>query len=100
MNKASRWRLAIAHTVASAYTPNSKVRAVIVGGSVARGWADQYSDLEMGLFWDPLPTTIELTAARERCRGTLLELAPFDAGGQDVWSEEYDVGGLKLDLRQ
>lgn len=99
MNEASRWRLAVAHTVASAYTTNPKVRAVLVGGSVARGWADQYSDLEMGFFWDPLPTPAELTAAREQSRGTQGELAVFDAEGQDVWPEEYAVGGLQLDLR-
>jgi hypothetical protein len=99
MNEASRWRLAIAQRVASAYTTNPKVRAVLVGGSVARGWADPYSDLEMGLFWDPLPTPAELTAAREQSRGTEGKLAAFDAERQDVWPEEYAVGGLPLDLR-
>jgi hypothetical protein len=32
------------------------IQAIIVGGSVARGYADAYSDLEMPLFWDVLPS--------------------------------------------
>jgi Domain of unknown function (DUF4037) len=109
MNEASRWRLGMARKVAPVYTAlrpaggaegaaNPRVRAVIVGGSVARGYADQYSDVEIGVFWDELATAEELRAAMEQMQGTLWELDPY-SGEEDVWYEEYAVAGLKIDLR-
>jgi predicted nucleotidyltransferase len=98
MNEASLWRLAMARRMAPIYATDPKVRAVIVGGSVARGCADRYSDVEMGIFWDEPPSAAELCAAMERLRGTEWELDPYNAD-EDVWYEEYGVDGLKLDLR-
>jgi Domain of unknown function (DUF4037) len=99
MSEASVWRLAMARRIAPVYTANPKVGAVIVGGSVARGYADPYSDVEMGVFWEELPTAEELCAAMEQSRGTTWELDPYDADQEDVWYEEYGVDGLKVDLR-
>jgi Domain of unknown function (DUF4037) len=98
MNEASRWRLAMARKVAPVYTANPQVRAVIVGGSVARGYADSYSDVEVGVFWDELPAATELHAAMEQSHGTSWELDPYSPD-EDVWYEEYAVAGLKIDLR-
>ncbi len=56
MNEASRWRLELARKLVLAYRDNPNVRAVLVGGSVARGCADRYSDIELGVFWDEPPT--------------------------------------------
>ena len=98
LNKASRWRLAMARAIAPVFTTDARVRAVIVAGSVARGFADASSDVEIGLFWEELPTPGELQAAMERARGTDWELDPFDPH-EDVWYEEYVAGGLKIDLR-
>jgi hypothetical protein len=71
---------------------------VIVGGSVARGCADRYSDVEIGLFWDAFPEEAEFRAAMEQARGSRWELDPYD-DAEDVWYEEYEVAGLKIDLR-
>jgi predicted nucleotidyltransferase len=98
MNEASRWRLAMARAIAPVYTTDPRVRTVIVAGSVARGFADAFSDVEIGLFWEELPTPGELRAAMERARGTDWELDPYDPH-EDVWYEEYVAGGLKIDLR-
>lgn len=99
MNEASRWRLAMAHAIAPVYAPDPRVRAMIVAGSVGRGCADQYSDVETGVFWERLPEPGELQAAMERARGTDWELDPYDPDKDDVWYEEYVAGGLKIDLR-
>ena len=50
MNAASQWRLTLGRRVATCYAVNPKVAAVIVGGSVSRGHADHYSDIEIGVF--------------------------------------------------
>jgi hypothetical protein len=60
----------MAQTIAALYTADPRVRAVLVGGSVARGCADRYSDVEIGLFWEAFPTDEEFRAAMERARGT------------------------------
>jgi hypothetical protein len=98
MNEASRWRLAMARVVAPVYAADARVRAVLVGGSVARGWADRYSDVEIGVFWEQFPTAQEFRAAIERARGTDWQLEPYTPE-EDVWYEEYAVDGLKIDLR-
>jgi hypothetical protein len=49
------WRLEIARQVADRLRGYEGIRAIVVGGSVARGYADAYSDLEMPLFWEALP---------------------------------------------
>jgi hypothetical protein len=99
MNEASRWRLALARRIAPIYTTDSRVRAVVVGGSVARGWADHHSDVEIGIFWSEFPDAAELEAAMQRAQGTTWELDPHSPSEDDVWYEEYAVGGLKIDLR-
>ncbi len=52
----SLWRRRIAEQIAKRYAENSKVDAVFLGGSSARGCADGHSDIELGVFWseDPL----------------------------------------------
>src|SRR5438132_452992 len=98
MNEASRWRLAVAEMIAPVYTTEAQVCAVFVGGSVARGCADRYSDVEIGILWETFPTHDEFRAAMERAHGADWELDPY-APDEDVWYEEYAVEGLKIDLR-
>ena len=59
MNTASQWRVSLARQIVPAYTLNPHVEAVILGGSAARGHADSYSDLELGVFWSHPPTDHE-----------------------------------------
>ena len=62
MNDASKWRLEVAQKVASFYAKNPRVKAMMVTGSVSRGWADRYSDVEMCAFWDKPPSLDERKA--------------------------------------
>jgi hypothetical protein len=50
------WRLEVARQVAARLRCYEGIRAIVVGGSVARGYADVYSDLEMPLVWETLPS--------------------------------------------
>ncbi len=50
------WRMQIARQIARRMQRYEGIQAIVVGGSVARGFADAYSDLEMPLFWDALPS--------------------------------------------
>lgn len=55
MNEHARWRLDLARAISPQLYRFAGLRAVVVGGSVARGYSDAYSDLELLLFWDAAP---------------------------------------------
>jgi len=59
MEEESRWRDALAQQIASHAHANTKVAAVVVEGSIARGYADRFSDLDLAVFWAEPPTAQE-----------------------------------------
>lgn len=98
MNDASKWRWAIARKVAPYIAANPKVAAVILGGSTSRGYADSFSDIEIGVFWHAPPTEQDRTAYIEQVGGQLWQLDPF-AADETTWVEEWGLQGLKIDVR-
>jgi predicted nucleotidyltransferase len=91
VNAASTWRLEFARNAANAFVTNDKVDAVIVGGSTARGHADRWSDIELGVFWSEPPTDADRESAAERVDGDLFRHYPFDATEQ-VWCDDFYLG--------
>ncbi len=71
-SKVSKGGLALAAQIASVYNHNPSIKAVMVGGSVSRGYADRYSDLEIGVFWSDAPTEADRKSAVESLGGKLL----------------------------
>jgi len=59
-------RRALAQIVAPAYAKNPKVAGVLLAGSVARGIADQFSDIEIDIFWHAPPTDEDRSVPIER----------------------------------
>ncbi|RUS99391.1 hypothetical protein DSM106972_078330 [Dulcicalothrix desertica PCC 7102] len=55
-----------------AYIANPKTKAVMVTGSVAEGLCDEYSDCDVMLYYDELPSEEELRLAREQNQGVEL----------------------------
>lgn len=51
MNKPSKRRLEWARSVAAVYATHPDVKAIILGGSVGRGTANEGSDIDLGIFW-------------------------------------------------
>jgi hypothetical protein len=78
------WRRRVGERVAMAYAESSKVAATALGGSVARGWADEFSDVEIFVFWSEAPTSAERVSAVERSRGSI-DVSWFDAGAEERW---------------
>ncbi len=92
MNDHARWRLDLARELGRRLYPYRGIRAIVVGGSVARGYSDAYSDLELMLFWDTPPdpevrheimTTLEAefrypAADQAHDSGLLIRGAPVD----------------------
>jgi hypothetical protein len=88
---ASRTRRDHAIRIAATYAAEAKVAAVVLGGSTARGEADRFSDLEIGVFWLDAPTDDERGAAIERARGDLEQLYPYDPV-ERAWFDDWKVG--------
>lgn len=58
LNYHCKWRLELAKKICErirSVEGTKGIRALIVGGSVARGYADEYSDIEIPIFWEELP---------------------------------------------
>ncbi|HEV2067729.1 MAG TPA: hypothetical protein VGR08_12925, partial [Thermomicrobiales bacterium] len=80
-------RLSIAQRIGRTYAAAPNAMAILVGGSVARGYADRWSDVEIGVFWRIVPP--------ERSRADLAALA-----GLSDWRSYPDpspVGALEGD---
>jgi hypothetical protein len=87
------WRLAFAREVAAKITKYEGLRAIVVGGSVARGYADRYSDLEMPLFWDELPSDERRLAIIADLEATFLY--GYDGPAQE---DQLLINGFQVDF--
>jgi hypothetical protein len=98
MNEVSIRRHTLAQQIAVHYSTDPKVMTVIVGGSVARGCADYFSDIDLGVYWTESPTEKSRRAIIKRAGGRRGSLFPFhrEDGG---WSEHFEVAGVTIDVR-
>ena len=62
VTEAARWRRQMVRPVLGWYAAVEGVDAVMLGGSTARGDADRWSDVEVGVFWRRPPTPAERLA--------------------------------------
>jgi hypothetical protein len=95
MNQATQWRIAFARQMAAIYAENPKVSAIVISGSVSRGQADGYSDIELDLFWQEPPTEAERIRPIEQVNGRIIMIEPY---ADDEWSEDYTVNGVQMDM--
>lgn len=79
----SKAGLALAGRVAAAYRPYKAVRLVMAGGSVSRGCADEYSDLEVGVFWAKAPDEETRRAAITTLGAEILAFDRDGASGRE-----------------
>lgn len=93
---ASLWRRDLARRLAATYAANPHVDSIIVGGSSARGHADRYSDIELGVFWRVAPSEDERRLAAERSGADLHRLFPYDED-YGTWSDDLFVGRAASD---
>ncbi|MGI9529110.1 MAG: hypothetical protein ACR2NG_05315 [Acidimicrobiia bacterium] len=111
------WRRRVGEQVCASYAESAKVAATALGGSVARGWADEFSDLEVFVFWRESPTRDDRSSAVVRSGGSIdVFMADTDARNRrkaalaategkagflwpyedDEWSEHFCVDDLSI----
>ncbi|MBV8887097.1 MAG: nucleotidyltransferase domain-containing protein [Chroococcidiopsidaceae cyanobacterium CP_BM_RX_35] len=94
MNGRSQYLLELAKCNVKAYIVNPKVKAAMVTGSVAEGLCDEYSDIDMSIYYEKLPSEEELQLARQQNRGSerLWIIGDYSDGG---FAEAYSVHGVE-----
>lgn len=92
MTNASKWRFEIAEKIAASYAQNPKVRVIMVAGSVGRGVADRFSDLEVDVYYDEPPTKDERVAMAKGAGGDSVGLAEDDI----EWEEQFYMDGFHV----
>src|SRR5260370_37060523 len=90
-SEASRLLLAFARRHARVYAAHPDARAIIVTGSAAEGVSDFYSDLDMILYYDRLPSEDELLAACQQNEGKGRHL--LGRAGDEEVMDAYAVNG-------
>ncbi len=98
MQEESLWRYGLAQQIAPHYHANPKVAAVLVEGSVARGYADHFSDIDLALFWAEPPTAKERRDIVKRAGGSYRHPWPShrEAAG---WETRNVREGVAIDVR-
>ena len=89
-------RRAVAETVAAAYAANSSVHGVLLAGSVARNLADDFSDVEIDVFWGEPPTDSD---RRRPFQDHGWELVASEVDEHE-WADSFLVRGVKVDTSQ
>ncbi|MGH2429445.1 MAG: DUF4037 domain-containing protein [Candidatus Limnocylindria bacterium] len=87
-------RLTIGRPLAGAYASNPHVKGVLVAGSVGRGEADRYSDLEIDVYWSASPSDAERLAPIQAVRGTLI--GRLDPAEEEEWAEEFIIDAIHV----
>ena len=91
----SEWRLDFAKTLIDKISNIKIIDSIIVGGSVARGFADEYSDLEIGFFWKEF----QRKEIIEAFQGELLvPLKEYIRVGECNFEDNIVVSSLQIDL--
>lgn len=96
MNQALAKRQALAEQIAKAYAANPKVSAVLLAGSVARGTADAFSDIEVDIYWHDPPTAED----RQAPIATLGATPVYSEVDENEWADGIALDGVKTDTSQ
>jgi predicted nucleotidyltransferase len=93
MNAHVRWRLDFAQTLSATLQQIPGIDMIAVLGSVARGYSDQYSDLELMLVWNQVPSP-EQQASLVRLLQAEHRHPAFDPG----YHSAFRIQGIPVDL--
>jgi predicted nucleotidyltransferase len=93
MNGHAQWRLDFADTLSADLRQFASIEMIAVLGSVARGYSDQYSDLELLLVWNQLPSPDQQSTLLRALQAEF-RYPNFDPGYQNA----FRIQGIPVDL--
>lgn len=93
---ASRWRIELARELFRYYADRDGIRMAVLSGSPSRGLSDEYSDLDVIVFWDAIDTEwLDANPLSEvECERKYFR----KMGAEDVYLESYYFDELKVDF--
>src|SRR5664279_1923964 len=91
--EASLYLISLARQLAQVYTTLPTIRAILLTGSASEGVSDFYSDLDIILYYDTLPSEADLARAAEHNQG--VNPAPIAPRQDDQYAEHYVVNGVE-----
>ena len=93
----SQYLLTLAKQKIKPYINHPQAKAAMVTGSTATGQADFYSDVEMFIYYERLPSIELLQFARQRNKGSepIRVLGNYDEG---FWGEFYFIDGIECQI--
>ncbi|MEM8808488.1 MAG: hypothetical protein AAGF01_20925 [Cyanobacteria bacterium P01_G01_bin.38] len=97
MNSASQYLLALAKQKVQPYIDNPQAIAAMVTGSTATGQADFYSDVEMFIYYDQLPSKESLQLVRQQNQGSE-PIRTFDDHNDGHFGEFYFIDGIEFQI--
>lgn len=94
--EASRWRIEFARELIEFYVPRDGIQMAVVSGSPAKGLSDEYSDLDVIVFWDEVDAEwLEANPLSEiECERKYFRRM----GEAEVYLESYYFDELKADF--
>ena len=92
-NRHAEWRINFAHRLAERIRTFQGIQAIIIAGSVARGYADQYSDIEIPIFWDSFPDDERRQAIFNKVNASFL--VPYDGPSAE---DQLLINDVQVDL--
>src|SRR5579885_3368023 len=95
-SEASLYLRELAARIARVYASHPQTRAIILTGSAAEGVSDFYSDIDLIVYYDTLPSEEELLAACRQNHGE--ERMPLGPYSQDEFAETYRVAGVECQV--
>jgi uncharacterized protein DUF4037 len=98
MQQETLWRYALAQQIATHARANSNVAAVLVEGSVAKDYADRFSDLDLAVFWTRPPSAQDRSDIVPRAARHTRRPSPSRRGGAS-WSTQTVQEGVTIDVR-
>lgn len=97
MNRASQYLLELAKQKIQPYIANPQARAAMITGSTAKGQADFYSDVEMFIYYDQLPSKEQLQFARQQNKGSQ-PIRTIDDRSAGWFGEFYYIDGVEFQI--
>jgi hypothetical protein len=92
-NPHTKWRIDFAQNLTKRLVEFNEIKAIVIAGSVARDYADQYSDVEIPIFWETLPEDANRHAIVSALNAEFLYA--YDGPARE---DQLLINGLQVDL--
>ncbi len=96
VTEASRSLIALAKRVAAEYVVQTGPRAILLTGSAAEGISDSFSDLDLIVYYDRLPSPDDLAAGRASLQATNIRTSSGEE--PNSFLEEYVLQGVECQV--